>query len=1516
MRKCLSLISLAVVAMSLVAPQSALAQYTKVRTAESTAKVEAKEANPRVNLDMTTKTLKGGAASFAQAKGVRSTLVLAGTQAAAPVLKANASSVLYGAVVYNGEWTQETQAPGIYSMPVGGTPSSPPVFLKNEMAIYSGCLAGDVYVTTLKQSILGIITVITHNVYDATTWELLYSKSGSNQTLAPDMTYDPTTDQVYGTFINAAGNGYVFGKFDVDNCTVTEIAAVDAGFNGIATAPDGTIYGITGDGALYKVDKATGATTLVGDTGLATHYLVSATCDPVSGTLYYTLSPEDETGWLYTINKETAAATAVYQFPGDSEVVGLYIPAPAAEDKAPAATSEVVLDFSQGSLTGNVKFTAPISLYDGTAVAAGTEGLTYHIKANGEEIATAATTYGAEVNAEVTLPTAGEYKFVVTVSNEVGESPKMTAKAFVGNDVPKAPANVALVYQDGKMKLTWDAVTASVNGGYVDPEAITYTVTRLNDNVVVSEGEAATSFEEAIEVPAELTVYQYSVKAVFSELVSAEAKSNAWTLGSILPPYSNSFDDEASIDGFTVIDNNGDGKTWKWYEGAVRAQYNSKMAMDDWFVSPGFKLEAGKYYGFSVKARANGNTYPEKLEIKMGSAPTPEGMTIELVPVTTLEGKEYVTLTASIIPEASGIYYIGFHGVSDANMFYLYIDDFVLGDAKETGAPAAATNLVVTPDQSGALKANLAFTTPDKNIAGEEITSLTKVEVYNGETLLETIENPAVGIVIEKPYDNLTNGVNTFSVIAYNEAGAGLSAETSAFVGINVPGAPATATIEEISEGTVKVSWTAPEADVDGKPLNPANVTYIIAEQQGNSWVPVAEDLTGYTWENAAVPAGEQDFIQYAVFAKTIAGIGSGTVTGMIAVGTPYALPMAESFPEGGLSYIWGTKKIAGSGSWGIATDGKTFSDVNSQDGDGGFAYFKGQTLNDEGALFTGKINITGTAPALTFYYLPLGDDDINELRIKVDAGEGEQLVQTIVQTGEMGVWKKATVNMSAYIGKTVQIYFDAISLKKAYTIIDNIKIGELLANNLAVTSFSVPASVAAGEAFSIAVSVENFGTQAADSYTVNLYRDGEVVASKASEAALASGEKATFDFSETLTPLQEGEHAYYAEVVYASDEDVTDNKSATSIVTAKGNSYPVTTLTGVKDEATGFASLSWTAPELNGDQAVEFTETFDDESYESFTTESFGIWTLKNFNESATYGISNGAGGTVPFPGSGSGFGYILMDAESVGIPASYAGYNGSEDPKTGTGRCLEAFAHESGANDAWLISPLLSGDAQTIKFMAHCLNTSYGPETFEVLYSTTDQEVASFTLVEGASYTATLNWAEYTAELPAGAKYFAIRSTATDCFVLAVDNITFKGFVDPFAGLEIAGYNIYRDGVKINESLVTETSYLDTTAPDGLHTYVVTVVYNRGESKPSNEVTITTSGVEDIDADAIGANVTVEARNIVITDAAGAAVVVVAADGKVIYNAAGEARTVVAVAPGVYVVKVATKVVKVAVK
>ena len=104
------------------------------------------------------------------------------------------------------------------------------------------------------------------------------------------------------------------------------------------------------------------------------------------------------------------------------------------------------------------------------------------------------------------------------------------------------------------------------------------------------------------------------------------------------------------------------------------------------------------------------------------------------------------------------------------------------------------------------------------------------------------------------------------------------------------------------------------------------------------------------------------------------------------------------------------------------------------------------------------------------------------------------------------------------------------------------------------------------------------------------------------------------------------------------------------------------------------------------------------------------------------------------------------------------------------------------AGAANSWLVSPVLSGNAQTIKFWARIFSSSYTPETFEVLYSTTDidrtdfaNSVSSFTVAQSLS-SSTTTWTEYSVDLPEGAKYFAIRHTSNDKYGLMVDDVTYE--------------------------------------------------------------------------------------------------------------------------------------------
>ncbi len=157
-------------------------------------------------------------------------------------------------------------------------------------------------------------------------------------------------------------------------------------------------------------------------------------------------------------------------------------------------------------------------------------------------------------------------------------------------------------------------------------------------------------------------------------------------------PYANTFDDAADQKHFTIIDANEDGRTWAFYSGMVRYTYHDTNAGDDWLVSPGIKLVAGKKYHFSVAAHAQSNNYPERFEVKAALEGTAEALSAgaEVLPATVVTSAGFVTYENNeFTVTESGTYYIGIHAISDANMYYFYVDDFVLEAAPIT-APYVA----------------------------------------------------------------------------------------------------------------------------------------------------------------------------------------------------------------------------------------------------------------------------------------------------------------------------------------------------------------------------------------------------------------------------------------------------------------------------------------------------------------------------------------------------------------------------------------------------------------------------------------------------------------------------------------------------------------------------------------------------------------------------------------------------------------------------------------------------------
>lgn len=1475
MKKALSLVSSAALAVAMTFSAAAAPQTARKLTAanaagsELTRTVSMKPNAAPSRIHPLKARTAANAATPSLKKAMKAAHLVQKTSAAkAPAAEAASLPDLRGSVIFQSNWTQENQPTGLYKINADGTVT---MQIADVNANGGGFLQDGIYTATDYMEFWGML-FITATAYDLESGEsvAVYGGSTPDHICVGGETVDPTDGAIYAITYNADGDGLQLSKMSYpEDIEATAVAPLEGNWNAIACDAAGQLYGISYEGVaqgedfvvtsstLNKIDKATGVVTAIGETGHAPKYLSSATIDPKTGRMFWTVNPADETGYLCEVNLTTGAATKILDFALDDEIMGLCVVAPAAEEGAPAAVTDLAADFPEGALSGNVSFKLPTTLFDGSA-ATGTLG--YKVLANGEQVADGTGAAGADVTAPVTVEEAGEYTIVVTASNAVGDGPKAKLTLFIGKGTPKSP-EAALVYEGGKMKLSWPAVTESADGGFIDPAAVTYSVTRIINNesgsaLTVASGLTATSFEEEVAMPAEITTYHYLVVAESAGVESAPAKSNSVTLGSIVPPYVNHFDSSDALSGYTIIDGNDDGKVWAYYQGAngadgepgaARMTYNTSLAMDDWMITPPLKLEGGKAYKVSFQARANSDAYPERVEAKWGNAATAAAMTGVIVAPTDL-GKNWVELGAYIMPEADGIYYVGIHGISDEDTYYLYVDDLTVSAPAVTTVPGLATDLAVANDPNGTGNATITFKAPAKTMGGETLAAITKIELSRDGNVIKTFDAPAPGADLSCE-DTAETGTHTYSVQAFNADGAGEVASVTAFVGIDKPGAPENVTmVETATPGEVTITWDAVTVDQNGNAINSALVKYLVAERVTTGWAPIFEtpiSATTYTFQ--AVPAGEQDFAQYAVFAVTDGGTGTGAITEFIPVGTPYD-GMEESFPDGTLSYALGLDSSNG-GSWSLFGDD---SGIPSQDGDNGFIGMKASYLEQGADLFTGKISLAGAVnPGISFYTYNLvgesGAKDENTIELfvrEIGAAEYTALGTPIV-IGDLATeagWVSVNKSLAAYAGKTIQLMFRATCHGFAYTLIDNIKIGDMLENDLHARAISAPAKVKAGADYEVAVTVNNNGTKDATAFTIKIFADGEQVASKTVDA-LAAGTATTETFTLNMHALAEEPVVLHAEVEFAADEKQDNNKTAEVTVTPQISKLPaVTDLKGEADE-NGDAHLTWSEPDLNAAPAE--TGVVDFEDAESFAHEYEG-WTFIDADGKPVGGFQN-----TDIPGIDPGTtltSFFVFDrAAETWQHESFAAHSGTKYLAS-----LFNYNPSNGLVDDWAISPMLDGSAQTITFYAKSYDSQYS-ESFDFLYSTTGTETSDFILV-GSKKNISTTWTEYSFEVPAGALYFAIRNHDTDAFMLMLDDFTFAP-AGASAELSIAGYDVYRDGVKITTEPTGETEFTDADATDGDHTYVVVAVYDKGISKGSNAVTVSTTGIADITVDSADA-------------------------------------------------------------
>lgn len=1416
---------------------------------------------------------------------------------------------------------------GIYSFDVGPTPELSLLFHDDaaRFAVDGGgtYYDGKYYYIEWHYGLMSDEIYAHYGVQDTETWTELYRSSMDQNpidehSIAMDLAYCPVDNTIYGVFedyeVIPDAYTYYFGKLNQYG-EREGIAQLDKRYWAVAADARGNIFGIDEDGWLCSFDRQTGAVKRIGDTGIDPYYMQSATCDFRTNQMYWVASGKSILTALYTVDTATGAVTKVCNIPGDEQIAGLYVVDHSYADEAPFKPTDLTAVFDRGSLTGKVNFTMPAVSYAGTALSG---SLNYTVTLNGVEAATGTAAAGAAVSADVTAPQPGNYEVVVSAANAAGDGPSVKTSLWIGDDLPTAPQNVTASKNDNKVTVTWSAPTATSHGGFLNQAALRYKVTRFPDMKVLADDLAATTVVDTnLGVP--VKSYWYEVRALSGSQQGGAATSNNLVFGTHYEiPYFEDFANDLSWPMFTTIDVEDDGKEWLYYSDkqAVGCMASQRTDVsDDWLITPPIYLTANRSYILAFDAASTSNTMSEAFEVAIGTTATVNGMGRIIMPRTEVKSSAFVTFEQEFSVPSDGLYYIGFHDVSPKYRNWLYLDNLTIIPGKNLNAPAAVTDLTVTPAANGRLAATVNFTAPAKTADGGSLSAITRIDLYRGQTVINTFENPAPGSALSFEDVKAQQGVNEYTVVSYNGTDAGEPATASAWVGVDIPKAVENVKAVENADGSFTITWDPVTEGANGGFIDPTQICYFVARSTDSD--TFADQLFATTVTDK--PAITQHTtMAYLVVAVSQGGQSEWAISNIVVVGTPHELPYAESFAAMALQAgPWAAIVSEGDAEWEMKQGGFKPFTQGVQDADGGMIAFVPAAAGDKGALYSGKFNISNVVnPTLSFwYYNNPGNNGAIELLVSKNGGDFESALKIDFATASGAKeWTKAEVPLKQLQAdcRHIRFAFEVTAGSDIEIYLDNIRVYDNIDNDLTISAINVPSRLTYQKHALVDVTVKNIGQAASGAYSVNLFRDDALVGTVPVADGLAVDATKTVSFEELPTLDFGAEVTYYAVVDYAADQNTANNRSESVTVKVKQPTFPAVKDLDIRVEGAN-ATLTWSEPTADGSDAEPVTDDF--EAYAPFAIDNFGDWMNVDVDGYETYGMQ-----FAKYPNMYDPKAWMVFNPVRGGLSIAYD--NGDPNylaPASGA-QYLVAFCsidpktEEDMPNDDWLISPELSGMAQTITFKVKRLGMQYA-ESFEVLASSNSDNMSDFSRVfAGSDIVGFEEWNTVSVPLPAGTKYFAIRCNSHGGFGLMIDDVTYVPASERPVELQLLGYNVYRDNVKVNDAVVTATSYVHPLGDSAEHIYHVTALYDKGESAASNKVSTITGGIEGVETN--GYTISTGVGVIAIANAQGSDVRIFAADGRAIYAAPGTDMTLVHVPSGVYLVAVGTATAKVAVR
>lgn len=1232
---------------------------------------------------------------------------------------------------------------------------------------------------------------------------------------------------------------------------------------------EGQCYGIPyNENVLYKLSMEDGSYAKVADLDLpfsCTPHSMSAVTDPATGLTYWAVPSNSNENfahsYLYTIDRVSGHCELVGELPNDEHVLGLYIKY--AEPAAPAAASN--FGFEQA-----LTFDVPTTTYcSGEAL---TGALSACIVVDGGE----EQTFDVEAGQTASIPmslTEGFHQINVRIANAAGKGAERVYDAFVGSDVPAASTDVVLAIADGKAQLTWKAPTESVNGGAYNDEDVNYTITRYPEDIVVATGLTQTSYTE--ELTDARAHYSYKVTAFAGQNEGKSAISNEVAYGSVwYAPFTEDFKYQEDFDTFQIYDGRGDdhatadGSTWFYMDSQQAAylsgcgSYNPEFGeyggygMDDWLISPAIDLKAGQDYRVRYNLRAL--SVVETIEVYLSQGTDVDGQLTQISTNAIGWQDESTWKRCEIfnVPE-DGLYHLMWRCCTPVASYGFMLDDIRFDIFANYEAPAAVSALKAVAAEGTDLVNTISFTAPTQTYKGEALSQISRIDIYRNGALKAayTFEAPATGAELTWTDTECLNGMNTYRVVAFNEAGQGEESVISNWVGLDIP-AQVVITDYYINDQNQPVFNWEPVGDrgIHGGYVNPADVTYTLCNYEEWNWDDHWPALKGGLTQTTAVDDVSffwwQDMKQYKIKAQNAAGANDGVVV-YIVVGDAYATPFCESFAWGfAANSPWTLFADSYYYAWEM-TDGAGLAIKPYDDDQGMLTWSYIQEESNTQTMRGPRVSLQGLdQPELSFMMWHGFEADPTDVVVNVYANvndEGFKYLGTVDYNNGAEGWARAsflipvTEPKAGHAPANVQIAFQAEALlPSASVFIDQIKIGEGIPCDMAAASISGTKRIEAGDKAKLSIAMANYGTSNAAGYQVVLHStvDGEaaedmVIVTDGEE--LAPGQMSIADVTVCPSRSLAGKTIVYtAEVMMEGDANAENNTTAEFKLYVHGSALPVAEQLLAENGAAGVV-LSWSAP-ATSEIIDPVTDDFED--YESFIIDEIGDWKVYDGD------------GNIPLYFNGPEIPHIF-DLKSWQIwSPDEAGFSTQKFdvliPHSGS-KYLTSWTGSDGLTttlptEDWLISCDVKGGTD-VTFWVRVPNAGSDPQGIRMMYSTSDQEPESFVEFDNDEIVGTTEWVKLSYTLPADARYFAVvaHNNGGACTMIALDDIEYSPLFGATSSLTLKGYNVYRNDELIASEL-TETTFTDATAEADIdYTYNVTAVWAEGESNYSNDASLT---------------------------------------------------------------------------